>query len=157
MAWIYQPQQLRDILESAGFDVDTSAAILSGGGSLSARRQRGEQATVVSVDAGGRFRATLTAVVETPPSTTGDVAGVQVRIVSELTRTTTISGHLTTPDQLGPLLQALPSLAAKQTERTMSWEAPGTQPAPDRAAVSPMARSHTAPVPKGRPWWRPWR
>lgn len=157
MAWVYQPQQLRDILESAGFDVDTSAAFLSGGGSLSARRQRGEQATVVSVDAGGRFRATLTTVVETPPSTTGDVAGVQVRIVSELTRTTTISGHLRAPDQLGPLLQALPSLAAKQTERTTSWEAPGTQPAPDRAAGPPLTTGYKARVLKGRPWWRPWR
>ncbi len=157
MAWVYQPQRLRDILEAAGFDVDTSAAILSGGGSLSARRQRGEQATVVSVDAGGRFRATLTAVVETPPSTTGNVAGVQVRIVPELTRTTTISGHLTAPDQLGPLLEALPSLAAKQTERTISWEAPATRPAPDPAAVSPLAAGHKASELKGRPWWRPWK
>ncbi len=157
MVWVYQPQRLRDTLEAAGFDVDTSAAILSGGGSLSARRQRGEQATVVSLDAGGRFLATLTTVVDTPSPETVDVEGVQLRVVPELTRTTVISGQLTTPDQLAPLLEALPSLAAKHTKRTEPGDARQVERTVDQGAVqsaSPLYRSGSQ---KRRPWWRSWR
>ncbi len=157
MPWVYQPQQLRDTLEAAGFDVDTSAAALEGGGSLSARQQRGERATVVSLDAGGRFLATLTALVDTSPPKTVDIEGVQLRVVPELTRTTTVSGQLAAPDQLKPLLDALPSLADSHTGRTKSDKTPPAPATPDGLASVPIAPAHAPRTRTGRPWWRSWR
>ena len=139
MAWLYHPQRLRDILETAGFDVDITAAVLDGGGSLSARRQRGEQAIVISIDSGGRFLMTLTSIVESPPPRTAAVAGIQVRIVPELTRSTMISGHLPSVDHLKPLLDALPALAARPAEWPNAAEIPSATPALHGAVPPPVS------------------
>ena len=160
MAWAFDAGQLRQILEAAGFDV-TTAATESGGGSITGRRQRGEHATVVSLDAGGRFLATLTDLLETPASTTVELHGVRLRIAPEFSRTTRVAGELTSPDQVGPLLVALPSLAATDGRQPPSREDanPETRGQPPErplaSAAQPPALPPRDPRPRRpRPWWR---
>ena len=60
--------------------------------SLIARRDLEDRATVLVIDGGGRFRATLSWIVGEWPS--GDtIAGVTVRIVDAVSRTVTITGQ----------------------------------------------------------------
>lgn len=59
--WRWVPSTLAAMLRERGFDVD-AAAPPQPGGSLVARRERGEQAVLVAVDAGGRVRVQLTRV-----------------------------------------------------------------------------------------------
>ena len=108
--WNWDPAALAAILEAAGYDVDTSdAALPGGGGSLSARRDREGDARLVALDAGGRFRATLTSVVEETSWGT-ELAGIPTRITTRLERSMTLTGVLQHPEQLALMLQELDHL-----------------------------------------------
>jgi len=108
--WRWEPDRLRDELEAAGYDVDSSAAELDGGGSLRARLDRGSRSYVVVIDAGGWFRGVVTAV-EDETGGAATVAGVPLRLVVETRRAVMVGGALTEPAQLGPVLEALDGLA----------------------------------------------
>ena len=108
--WRWDPDRFRAELEARGYDVDATEAVLPAGGSLTARRDRGSRSHLVALDAGGRFRATVTvALGEVSGEET--VAGVALRVVAETRRSVTVSGTLTEADRLPPLLVALDRLA----------------------------------------------
>ena len=108
--WAWDPAVLVGILEAAGYDVDTSDAVLpGGGGSLSARRDREGDARLVALDAGGRFRATVTSVVE-ETSRGIEVAGIPTRTTTRLERRMTVTGILQHQEQLAPMLLELDQL-----------------------------------------------
>lgn len=113
MTWTWNPDALAAALSAAGFDVDrTNASPIGGGGSLTARRDRGETVDLVAVDAGGRVRATLTRQAAAPAPTSATINGLTVRILTELTRTTTIVGQLTDLHQFQALLAHLDTVGA---------------------------------------------
>lgn len=110
--WWWDPFKLRADLEALGYDVAADTAALAGeGGSLTARRDRAGRAYLVVVDAGGRFRAEVTVAVDAPGGP-AMVAGVPLRVVGETRRTTTVSGLLADPGQLGPIVAVLDRLAS---------------------------------------------
>lgn len=108
--WHWDPDRLRADLAALGYDVDGGDASLPGGGSLSARRERGTRSHLVAVDAGGRFRAT-TAVAAEEDGRAETVAGVPVRLVAETRRSWTVSATLTDPAQLAAVVAGLDRLA----------------------------------------------
>ena len=110
--WVWEPERLREELEAAGYDVDPAeTADSGGGGSLTARRERWGRNQVLSVDAGGRFRGTVT-VTLAETGTGAEIATVPVRVVTHTRRESTVGGVLTAPDQLGPVLGFLDALDA---------------------------------------------
>ena len=108
--WRWDPERFRAELEVLGYDVDAAEAVLPAGGSLTARRDRGSRSHLVVLDAGGRFRATIT-VLSGEVSGEETVAGIALRVVAETRRWVTVSGTLTEPGHLSPLLVALDRLA----------------------------------------------
>lgn len=134
MTWIWNPDALSAILSAAGFDVDrTNASPIGGGGSLTARRDRGEAVDLVAVDAGGRVRATITRQAAAPTSSSAPLDGVTLRLLTELTRTTTLAGELTDLGQFQILVSHLDDL--------------GSDHAVDHPAASPLP----PPPPLSRP------
>ena len=75
-----------------------------------ARRDRGERSQVVVVDSGGRFRATLTVVLD-EAARTEDVAGVTVHVVAETRRSVIITGLLNEAEQLVSVVSKIDILA----------------------------------------------
>ena len=108
--WRWDPVRFRAELEALGYDVDAAEAVLHGGGSLAARRDLGSRSHLVALDAGGRFRATITVALD-EVSGEETVAGVALRVVAETWRSVTVSGTLTEADHLPSLLVALDRLA----------------------------------------------
>ena len=127
--WRWDPFKLRADLEAFGYDVAADAAALAGeGGSLTARRDRVDRAHLVVVDAGGRFRAEVTVAVDAPGGE-DVVAGVLLRVVTEVRRTTTITGLLADPGQFLPLVAALDRLASPprpDVGTTKTWSGDGS-------------------------------
>jgi hypothetical protein len=97
---------LAEALRRRGYDVDESAARLGAGGSLAARRERSDRADLVVVDAGGRFRGEVTAVVGDRSRTT-TVGGLEVRLVETEQVVSVVTALLPDADALAPLLDAL--------------------------------------------------
>lgn len=108
--WRWDPDRLRLALEAEGFDLDpTDPAPSDDGGSISARRDRAGRTLLVVLDAGGRFRAEITALTDEQGWSTTE-AGVPLRVVTETRQASTATGILTDPDQLSPLLAAIDRL-----------------------------------------------
>lgn len=109
--WEWEPEAIAAELERLGFDVDRAAARLpEGGGSLTARRDRGDRSQVVTVDAGGRLRARVTAVV----AERGErrlIAGARLRVVTRSEAATTMTGTLSDRAQLAAIVAALDAVA----------------------------------------------
>lgn len=119
--WMISPS-VADRLRDLGYDIEPAQPGEPMGASIVARRDLGERAVLVALDAGGRFRIDLTWSVG--EWTTNDVlASVPVRVVNSLTRTATIAGEVKQPDQVVTIVTALGELAR--------WAAPA-EPAPDR-------------------------
>jgi hypothetical protein len=110
-AWTWDPETLADDLEAAGFDVDRSEARLSdSGGSLTARRDRGERTDLVVVDAGGRIRLRETAVAaEAARRTT--VAGVPLRVITQRRVVANVTGTVHSRDEFLAILGQIDALA----------------------------------------------
>ena len=108
--WRWDPERLASELEQRGWDIQLSDARLpEGGGSLSARRDRGGRALLLAVDAGGRVQASLTTVIEQRGETWG-IGDVRLRLVHETQRTSTLSGTLTEVGQFWEFLRLLDAL-----------------------------------------------
>jgi hypothetical protein len=108
--WRWDPERLASELEQRGWDIELSdARLLEGGGSLSARRDRGGRALLLAVDAGGRVQASLTTVIEQRGETLG-IGDVRLRLVRETQRRSTLSGTLTEVGQFWELLRLLDTL-----------------------------------------------
>ncbi|HET7092099.1 MAG TPA: hypothetical protein VFI22_01440 [Thermomicrobiales bacterium] len=109
--WTWDPETLAADLEAAGFDVDRSEAHLSdSGGSLTARRDRGGQADLAVVDAGGRIRLRATAVAaEAARRTT--VAGVPLRIVVQRRVVANVTGTVHSRAEFLAVLGQIDALA----------------------------------------------
>jgi hypothetical protein len=86
-------------LRGIGYDITPSQSSASPGDSIVARRDHGDRAVVLAVDAGGRFRAEITWGVGEWPSQ-DEIAGVAVRVVDTVTRAVTITGQLSGPEQV---------------------------------------------------------
>ena len=114
--WSWEPRRLQADLEALGYDVDASAANLAGGGgSLTARLDRGSRGLLVVLDAGGRFRAKVS-VVGHEARRTAEVAGVPLRVVSETRRVATVTGTLSDHGQLAAVLAELDRLATPDVD-----------------------------------------
>ena len=127
--WRWQPDRFRAELERLGYDVDAADAHLAArGGSVTARRDWGARSDLIALDAGGRFRATVTfATGET--SEEEIVAGVPVRVVAEDRRVLTVTAILSDPEHLGPLVAALDRLAVGVPNRRSPYGQRGGGPA----------------------------
>jgi hypothetical protein len=107
MTWTYDPAALKELLEDAGFDVDASDAELpGGGGSLTGKRGRGNRATTVVVDAGGRVRVTEAARREGGRTLRATAGGVELKVTEETTRKRTATGTVASLAQVEALLRA---------------------------------------------------
>ena len=121
MTWTWNPDALSEALAAARFDVDrTDASPIGGGGSLTARRDSGNTVVLLAVDAGGRFRVTITRQAAEPASSTATLDGLTVRVLTELTSRTTARGDLTDFSQFQTLLQNLDRLGAVSQQSAVS-------------------------------------
>ncbi len=104
MHWAVDRLALSEALEAVGYDVDSRDATLpEGGGGLSARRDRADRSVVIAVDAGGRFRLTVTQLLADSASAR-TVAGVALRLQTQVSRATIAFGEFTDRDQFAALL-----------------------------------------------------
>jgi hypothetical protein len=101
---------LADRLRRMGYDIVPSAPGEPPGASLVARRDFGERAVVLAIDAGGRFRAAITWVVGEWPSQ-DVIAGVPVRVIDAVSRAVTVTGHLDDPGQVVEVVADLGAIA----------------------------------------------
>ncbi len=103
-AW--EPDALAATLRDRGYDVDAADARLGGGGSIAARRERSDRAVLVVVDAGGRFKAEITAVVA-DRSRRVAAAGLELRVVETEQTVTTVTTTLPDSAAVAPLLDEI--------------------------------------------------
>jgi hypothetical protein len=90
---------IADRLREIGYDIASSQTSALPGGSIVGRRDLGDRAVVLTIDAGGRFRAEITWVVGEWPSQ-DEVSGVAVRVVDSVSRAVTVTGQLSGPEQV---------------------------------------------------------
>jgi hypothetical protein len=88
-------ESLRDM----GYDIESSPVAEGPIRDIVARRDLGDRAVMLAIDAGGRFRAALTWVVGEWPSR-DEIAGVPVRVVDAVSRAVTITGEAESPDRV---------------------------------------------------------
>ena len=121
-AWQEALPWIADRLREIGYDIASSQSGALPGESIVARRDLGDRAVVLAIDAGGRFRAEISWVVGEWPSR-DEVAGVPVRVVDAVSRTVTVSGQLSGPDQVGAVASGLGTI--------VSWASvPGSEAPP---------------------------
>ena len=97
--WREALPSIADRLRQIGYDIASSQSSGPQGGSIVARRDRGDRVIVLAVDAGGRFRAEITWIVGEWPSQ-DEIAGVTVRVVDSVSRAVTITGQMSDPEQV---------------------------------------------------------
>jgi hypothetical protein len=102
--------EVADALRGLGYDIEPASPNAKPAASLVARRERGERAVLVAIDASGRFRVELTWRVGEWPSETviGDVA---LRIVDSVTRAINASGQATTTAQVSSIIAGIDEFA----------------------------------------------
>ena len=104
--WRLALPAIADRLREIGYDIASPQSGAPPGGSIVARRDLGDRAVVLAIDAGGRFRAEITWVVGEWPSQ-DVIAGVSVRVVDAVSRTVTITGQTESLDQILPMVAGL--------------------------------------------------
>ena len=102
---------LSDKLREIGYDIASSQSGSPPGDSIVARRDLGDRAVVLAIDAGGRFRAEITWVVGEWPSR-DEVAGVPVQVVDAVSRAVTVTGQMSEPDQVVAVVRGLGTIAS---------------------------------------------
>ena len=102
---------IEDRLRQIGYDIASPQSSAPPGGSIVARRDLGDRAVVLAIDAGGRFRGEITWVVG-EWSSQDEIAGVAVRVVDSVTRAVTISGQLSEPEQVVEVVTGLARIAS---------------------------------------------
>ena len=95
-----------DALRDMGYDIEPSWHRGEPIRDIVARRDLGDRAVMLALDASGRFRAALTWVVGEWPSR-DEVGGIPVRVVDAVSRTVTVTGQVETLDRMLPLVSAL--------------------------------------------------
>jgi hypothetical protein len=98
-------------LREIGYDIASSQSSASPGGSIVARRDLGDRAVVLAIDAGGRFRAEITWVVGEWPSQ-DEIAGVTVNVVDAVSRAVTVTGQMSGPEQVVEVVTGLGTIAS---------------------------------------------
>ena len=109
--WRGAQPEIADRLQEIGYDVASSQSGAPPGGSIVARRDLGDRAVVLAIDAGGRFRAEVTWVVGEWPSR-DEIAGVPVRVVDAVSRTVTVTGLMNGPDQVVAVIRDLGTIVS---------------------------------------------
>jgi hypothetical protein len=128
MNWGTDRVRLSEALEAAGYDVACrDASLPEGGGSLSARRDRADGTVVVALDAGGRFRATITETL-TESASARTVAGVTLRVQTQVSRATTVFGAFVDATQFSALLAVLDDLLARLPDAPAAHDDDRTEP-----------------------------
>ena len=102
---------IADRLREIGYDIASPQFGAPPGGSIVARRDLGDRAVLLAIDAGGRFRSEITWVVGEWPSR-DEIAGVPVRIVDAVSRAVTVTGQMAGPEQVLEIVTGLNSIAA---------------------------------------------
>jgi hypothetical protein len=105
-AW--DPLAIREILRKLGFDVDLLDAW--SGGVVRARRERGDRAALLVLDAAGRLRAELSATLgETARDANAN--GTALRVVATTQRLVTVTGVVPSLADLTAVIAALDATA----------------------------------------------
>ncbi|MBA3450569.1 MAG: hypothetical protein H0T18_05090 [Chloroflexia bacterium] len=102
---------LADRLRQMGYDIEPPPLDEAPGSSIVARRAVGDRAELLAIDAGGRFRATITWVVG-EWSSRDSVAGVPVRAVDTVTRSVTVTGQVEEPERFLEVVAGLGKVTA---------------------------------------------
>jgi hypothetical protein len=97
---------LVDNLRDRGYDIEPSPAAAGPIRDIVARRDLGDRAVMLAVDASGRFRAAITWVVGEWPSRDA-IAGVPVRVVDAVSRAVTVTGEVESLEQILAVLDHL--------------------------------------------------
>src|SRR5918995_103232 len=109
--WLEALPAIADRLREIGYDIASSQSSASPGGSIVARRDLGDRAVVLAIDAGGRFRAEITWVVGEWPSQ-DEIAGVTVNVVDAVSRAVTVTGQVSEPEQVVEVVTGLGTIAS---------------------------------------------
>src|SRR5215213_3792507 len=109
--WLDALPAIADGLRKIGYDVVSPQSGAPPGGSIVARRDLGDRAVVLAIDAGGRFRAEITWVVGEWPSR-DEITGVPVRVVDAVSRTVTVTGQMNGPDQVVAVVRGLGTIVS---------------------------------------------
>jgi hypothetical protein len=109
--WLEALPTIADRLREIGYDIVSSQSSASPGGSIVARRDLGDRAVVLAIDAGGRFRAEITWVVGEWPSQ-DEIAGVTVNVVDAVSRAVTVTGQVSGPEQVVEVVTGLGTIAS---------------------------------------------
>ena len=109
--WLEALSAIPDRLREIGYDIASPQSGAPSGGDIIARRDLGDRAVVLAIDAGGRFRAEITWVVGEWPSQ-DEIAGVAVRVVDSVSRTVTVTGQLARPEQVIEVVTSLGTIAS---------------------------------------------
>ena len=123
--WLAALPAIADRLREIGYDIVSSQSSAPPGGSIVARRDLGDRAVVLAIDAGGRFRAEITWIVGEWPSR-DEVAGVPVRVVDAVSRTVTVTGQMSGPDQVVAVVRDLGTIVSWAS--VSGFEAPPPPP-----------------------------
>ena len=102
---------IADRLREIGYDIASPQSGAPPGGSIVARRDLGDRAVVLAIDAGGRFRAEITWVVGEWPSQ-DEIAGVPVQVVDAVSRAVTVTGQMAGPEQVVAVVTGLGTIAS---------------------------------------------
>ena len=108
--WLDALPAIADGLRKIGYDVVSPQSGAPPGGSIVARRDLGDRAVVLAIDAGGRFRAEISWIVGEWPSQ-DEIAGVTVRVVDAVSRAVTITVQLSEPEQVIEVVNGLGTIA----------------------------------------------
>ena len=98
-------------LREIGYDIASPQTGAPPGSSIVARRDLGDRAVVLAIDAGGRFRAEISWLVGEWPSQ-DEIASVAVRVVDSVSRAVTVTGQLSVPEQVFEVITGLGTIAA---------------------------------------------
>jgi hypothetical protein len=108
--WSEALPAVADRLREIGYDIASPQSGAPPGRSIVARRDLGDRAVVLAIDAGGRFRAEITWVVGEWPSQ-DEIAGVPVQVVDAVSRAVTVTGQMAEPDQVVAAVAGLRTIA----------------------------------------------
>jgi hypothetical protein len=100
---------VEDILGRIGYDIETEQPGEPPHSTVVARRDLGDRAVVVTIDAGGRFRINVTSVAE-EWSQLLSIAGVPVRAVETARRSLNLTGQISSQDEASRLVAELSDL-----------------------------------------------
>ena len=109
--WRRALPDIADRLREIGYDIASPQSGAPPGGSIAARRDLGNRAVVLAIDASGRFRAEITWVVGEWPSR-DKVAGVPVQVVDAVSRAVTVTGQMAGPEQVLEVVTGLGAIAS---------------------------------------------